>query len=108
MVDGAQTAGLVPVGIQNCTGRCLRLALAIQYLFGFTGTGGFFISDPTRISPSRQGGTGTFSKSPFQPMDLPEKFEPELRTTPGLFRSEQEYGIWKKRVRWQLSGKCGI
>ncbi|MGB7788612.1 aminotransferase class V-fold PLP-dependent enzyme [Methanoregula sp.] len=83
MVDGAQTAGLVPVDLRTAPVDAFVFT-GHKYLFGFPGTGGFFIRDPTRISPSRQGGTGTFSKSPFQPMDLPEKFETGTPNYPGI------------------------
>jgi cysteine desulfurase / selenocysteine lyase len=83
IVDGAQTAGLVPVDLGTAPVDAFVFT-GHKYLFGFPGTGGFFIRDPSQIAPSRQGGTGTFSKSPFQPMDLPEKFETGTPNYPGI------------------------
>jgi len=87
IVDGAQTAGLVPVDLRTLPVDAFVFT-GHKYLFGFPGTGGFFIRDPARISPSRQGGTGTFSQFPFQPMDLPEKFETGTPNYPGIISLE--------------------
>jgi selenocysteine lyase/cysteine desulfurase len=83
IADGAQTAGLEEI-------RLRRLPLDAfvftghKYLFGFPGTGGFYIRDPDRVASTRQGGTGTDSHYPFQPQEMPEKFEAGTHNYPGL------------------------
>lgn len=83
VVDGAQTAGLVPVDLSALPVDAFAFT-GHKYLFGFPGTGGFYIRDPDRIAPTRYGGTGTNSKSPFQPDSIPEKFEAGTHNYPGI------------------------
>lgn len=83
VADGAQTAGLVEIDL----GRLPLDAFVFtghKYLFGFPGTGGFFIRDPGRVAPTRQGGTGTDSRNFFQPREMPERFEAGTHNYPGL------------------------
>jgi len=83
VADGAQTAGLVEIDL----GRLPIDAFAFtghKYLFGFPGTGGFFIRDPGRVAPTRQGGTGTDSRNFLQPQEMPERFEAGTHNYPGL------------------------
>jgi len=83
IVDGAQTAGLVPVDL----GRLPVDAFVFtghKYLFGLPGTGGFYLHEPERIAATREGGTGTDSGSPFQPSTMPEKFEAGTHNYTGL------------------------
>lgn len=83
IADGAQTAGLVPVDLGSLPVDAFVFT-GHKYLFGFPGTGGFFIRDPTRVTPTRQGGTGTDSKNVFQPVSMPERFEAGTHNYPGL------------------------
>jgi len=83
VADGAQTAGLVEIDL----GRLPLDAFVFtghKYLFGFPGTGGFFLRNPDRVASTRQGGTGTDSRYPFQPQEMPEKFEAGTHNYPGL------------------------
>ncbi len=83
IVDGAQTAGHVPVR--------LRDLLVDAYVFtghkgllGIPGTGGFHLRDPEAIAPVRFGGTGTDSFSLLHPGEMPERFEIGTHNYPGL------------------------
>ena len=53
-------------------------------LFGLPGTGGFYIRNPERVGPVRQGGTGVDSSGRFQPDELPLKFEAGTPNYPGI------------------------
>jgi len=83
IVDGAQTAGHIPVDL----GRLPADAYVFtghKALFGVPGTGGCYIRDPERVAPVRYGGTGTNSFSLLQPCEMPDKFEIGTHNYPGL------------------------
>ncbi|MFA5331612.1 MAG: aminotransferase class V-fold PLP-dependent enzyme [Methanoregula sp.] len=83
VVDGAQTAGLVPVNLSDLPVDAFVFT-GHKYLFGYPGIGGFYIRDPDQVASTRQGGTGTHSKSPFHPDSLPEKYEAGTHNYPGI------------------------
>ena len=66
IVDGAQTAGHMPVDLGNLPVDAF-IFTGHKALFGVPGTGGFYIRDPSRVGTVRYGGTGTDSFSLFQP-----------------------------------------
>jgi cysteine desulfurase/selenocysteine lyase len=83
IVDGAQTAGHItinlsdiPVGAFVFTGH--------KALFGIPGIGGFFIADPDAIAITRQGGTGTDSRTLTHPFEMPMRFEAGTHNYPGI------------------------
>lgn len=83
IVDGAQTAGHIPV--------CLRDLPVDAYIFtghkgllGIAGTGGLYLRDPDAIAPVRFGGTGTDSFSLLHPREMPERFEAGTHNYPAL------------------------
>ncbi|OPX73156.1 MAG: putative cysteine desulfurase 2 [Methanoregulaceae archaeon PtaB.Bin152] len=104
IVDGAQTAGLVPLDL----GKGMPDAFVFtghKYLFGLPGIGGFFLRDPSRIAATRQGGTGVDSGNLFQPEEMPLRFETGTHNYPGIVslcagvRFVQRTGIsdiWKR------------
>jgi cysteine desulfurase family protein len=83
IIDGAQTAGHIPVDIQNLPIDAFVFT-GHKGLFGIPGTGGFFIRDPAAIAPVRFGGTGTDSFSLLHPREMPERFEIGTPNYPGL------------------------
>ncbi|MDD1702196.1 MAG: aminotransferase class V-fold PLP-dependent enzyme [Methanoregula sp.] len=83
IVDGAQTAGLVPIYLGSLPVDAFVFT-GHKYLFGLPGTGGFYIRDPAKVAATRQGGTGTNSRSPFQPVSMPDKFEAGTHNYPGI------------------------
>lgn len=83
IVDGAQTAGHMPVDLEHLPVDAYVFT-GHKALFGVPGTGGFYIRDPDRVSVLRYGGTGTDSFSLFQPDEMPEKFEIGTHNYPGL------------------------
>jgi cysteine desulfurase / selenocysteine lyase len=83
IVDGAQTAGQVPVNISEIPAGAFVFT-GHKALFGLPGTGGFYLDDPEAIDPVQQGGTGTDSRSLTQPDGMPEKFEAGTHNYPGI------------------------
>ncbi len=83
VVDGAQTAGQYPIELSNPAVDAFVFT-GHKSLFGFPGTGGFFLRDPGAVDPVRQGGTGVDSKALFQPDEMPLKFEPGTPNYPGI------------------------
>lgn len=77
LVDGAQTAGVVPIDVE-AMGIDLFAFTGHKGLEGPTGTGGLIVAesvDPNTIRPIFAGGTGSRSEQERQPEMLPDKFE---------------------------------
>lgn len=83
IVDGAQTAGHIPVDL-GALPVDAYVFTGHKALFGVPGTGGFYIRDPDRVVPVRFGGTGTDSFSLCQPEEMPNRFEIGTHNYPGL------------------------
>jgi cysteine desulfurase/selenocysteine lyase len=83
IVDGAQTAGHIPVDLRELPVDAYVFT-GHKGLFGIPGTGGFYVRDPERIAPVRFGGTGTDSFSLLHPREMPERFEVGTHNYPGL------------------------
>ena len=83
VVDGAQTAGQVPVDLGSLPVDLFAYT-GHKALFGIPGIGGFFIQDPARVDPVRQGGTGANSEYPYQEEGMPERFEAGTHNYPGM------------------------
>ncbi len=83
VADGAQTAGLAPIGFDR-TAVDAFVFTGHKYLFGFPGIGGFLLKDPDRVDPFRQGGTGVDSGNLFHPGEPPLKYEAGTHNYPGI------------------------
>ncbi|MCU0849086.1 MAG: aminotransferase class V-fold PLP-dependent enzyme [Spirochaetes bacterium] len=86
LVDGAQSAGSVPVDMDEL-GIDLFAFTGHKSLYGPAGTGGLLISrsfDYKRIRPLRFGGTGSGSESTEQPDFLPDRFESGTLNAAGI------------------------
>ncbi|BBL67833.1 aminotransferase class V-fold PLP-dependent enzyme [Methanoculleus chikugoensis] len=83
IVDGAQTAGHIPVDLGNLPVDAYVFT-GHKGLFGIPGTGGFYLRNPELIAPVRYGGTGTDSFSLYQPREMPGRFETGTHNYPGL------------------------
>ena len=83
IVDGAQTAGHIPIGLKDLPVDAFVFT-GHKGLFGVPGTGGFYIRDPDAVAPVRFGGTGTDSFSLLHPRGMPERFEIGTHNYPGL------------------------
>ena len=85
MVDACQTAGCVPINVQDMRIDLLAFT-GHKGLLGPQGTGGLYIKPgiETQIQPIREGGTGSQSSSDRQPEKMPDRFEGGTHNTPGL------------------------
>jgi cysteine desulfurase/selenocysteine lyase len=83
VVDGAQTAGHIPIDLRNLPVDAFVFT-GHKGLLGIPGTGGFWIRDPEAVTPVRFGGTGTDSHSLLHPRGMPERFEAGTPNYPGL------------------------
>jgi cysteine desulfurase / selenocysteine lyase len=84
-VDAAQTAGCVPINMQNDNIDIL-IFTGHKSLYGPQGTGGFYIRKGLEkmIMPLERGGTGSHSEHEEQPDFLPDKYESGTPNTIGL------------------------
>jgi len=83
IVDGAQTAGHIPVDLSAIPVGAFVFT-GHKALFGIPGIGGFFIPEPDAVAITRQGGTGTDSRTLTHPSDMPMRFEAGTHNYPGL------------------------
>jgi len=83
IVDGAQTAGHIPVDLSDIPVGAFVFT-GHKALFGIPGIGGFYISEPDAIAITRQGGTGTDSRTLTQPFEMPMRFEAGTHNYPGI------------------------
>jgi cysteine desulfurase family protein len=85
MVDACQTAGCVPIDVQDMKIDLLAFS-GHKALLGPQGTGGLYIRPglEKQIQPIREGGTGSHSSSDRQPERMPDRFEGGTHNTPGL------------------------
>ena len=82
IVDGAQTAGHIPISLGDIPVGAFVFT-GHKALFGIPGIGGFFVQEPDAIAITRQGGTGTDSKTLSQPPGMPMRFETGYSQLPG-------------------------
>jgi cysteine desulfurase family protein len=83
IVDGAQTAGHVPIDLSDIPLGAFVFT-GHKALFGIPGTGGFYIPRPDAVAITRQGGTGTDSRTLTHPSQMPERFEAGTPNYPGI------------------------
>ena len=83
IVDGAQTAGDIPVDLSDIPAGAFVFT-GHKALFGIPGIGGFFILKPDAVAITRQGGTGTDSRTLLHPFEMPMRFEAGTHNYPGI------------------------
>ena len=83
IVDGAQTAGHIPVDLSDIPVGAFVFT-GHKALFGIPGIGGFFIPEPDAIAITRQGGTGSDSRTLTHPGEMPVRFEAGTHNYPGI------------------------
>jgi cysteine desulfurase family protein len=83
LVDAAQTAGVIPVNLDQLGADFVAFS-GHKGLLGPQGTGALYVRDPAPLEPLIFGGTGSRSDSPSQPDFPPDKFESGTPNVPGL------------------------
>ena len=85
LVDAAQTAGHVPIDVQQMNIDLLACP-GHKGLLGPLGTGVLYIRPgiEKRMATSREGGTGSVSDLDTQPDFMPDRFEPGSHNAPGI------------------------
>ncbi len=81
LVDAAQSAGTVPIGMEEDAVDLLAFT-GHKALLGPTGTGGLVVGERAAPLPWREGGTGGDSANPLQPEEFPHRLE---GGTPNVF-----------------------
>ena len=83
IVDASQSAGFYPIDVTQDNVDILCFT-GHKSLMGIQGIGGIYIREGLSISPIIEGGTGSFSKLPRQPLKMPEMLEAGTSNTPGI------------------------
>ncbi|MDA8442511.1 MAG: aminotransferase class V-fold PLP-dependent enzyme [Peptococcaceae bacterium] len=83
LVDAAQTAGVIPINVEE---MCIDLLAFPGHkgLLGPQGTGGLYVGPRVNPQPLLQGGTGNNSEQDYQPEAFPEKLESGTLNTVGI------------------------
>lgn len=83
MVDCAQTAGVLPIDVEQCHIDLLAFT-GHKSLYGLQGTGGLYVRPGLTVNPLKHGGTGSFSEYLEHPILMPDALESGTLNTPGL------------------------
>lgn len=83
LVDAAQSAGLLPIDV-GAMGIDMMAFPGHKGLLGPTGTGGLYVKPDVDLEPIIQGGTGSHSEEPEQPMTRPDRYEAGTPNTVGI------------------------
>ena len=83
LLDAAQTAGVLPIDVREMEIDLLAVP-GHKALLGPTGTGALYVAPGVRLTPLRQGGTGTRSAEEHQPEELPAGLEAGTLNTLGI------------------------
>lgn len=83
MVDAAQSAGVLPVDVEEQNIDLLAFT-GHKGLLGPQGTGGLYIRPGLDVRPLVEGGTGSQSERVDQPDFMPDRFESGTPNTPGI------------------------
>ena len=96
MVDGAQSAGCVPIDVEAMHIDMLAVP-GHKGLLGPLGTGALYVGSDIDIYPIIEGGTGTASKDRVQPLEFPEGFESGTVNAPGIIGLGHSV-TWVRRI----------
>ncbi len=83
LVDASQTAGAIPIDVQE-SGVGLLAFTGHKGLLGPTGTGGLYIHEDIALAPLIRGGTGSDSAHDVQPEFLPDVHESGTLNVAGI------------------------
>ncbi len=107
-VDGAQSAGLIPIDLEE-SGIDYLCCAGHKGLYGPMGTGMLIFRNPEdQLATLVEGGTGTQSRSMLQPEYPPERYESGTIDVPGILglragmefvKSKGPEKIWREEMR---------
>lgn len=83
LVDGAQSAGILPIDVVEL-GIDMLAFPGHKGLLGPQGTGGLYIAPDIDLVPLLHGGTGSQSEAPYQPLVRPDRYEAGTQNTAGI------------------------
>lgn len=83
LVDGAQSVGIIPIDVEQL-GIDMLAFPGHKGLLGPQGTGGLYIAPHIELEPLLQGGTGSQSEAPYQPLVRPDRYEAGTQNTAGI------------------------
>lgn len=85
IVDCAQTAGILPIDMQEANIDALGFT-GHKSMLGPQGIGGLVLAESFihKIKPIKQGGTGSISDNAYMPEFMPDKFEAGTLNLPGI------------------------
>jgi cysteine desulfurase family protein len=83
LVDASQTAGAIPIDVEE-SGVDLLAFTGHKGLLGPTGTGGLYIREGVAPAPLIRGGTGSESAHEIQPEFLPDAYESGTANVAGI------------------------
>jgi cysteine desulfurase family protein len=83
LVDAAQSAGLLPIDVEEM-GIALLAGAGHKALLGPQGTGFLYVAEGFDPDPLLVGGTGSHSSDEEQPADMPDRYESGTPNLPGI------------------------
>ncbi len=83
LVDGAQSAGALPIDL-DVLGVDLLAFSGHKGRLGPQGTGGLVLGEGVELVPLKEGGTGSRSQHQTQPTHLPDRYESGTLNGPGI------------------------
>lgn len=83
LVDASQSAGFVPIDVQEMDIDLLAFP-GHKSLMGPQGTGALYIRSGLVLEPLRRGGTGSHSQMLMQPESVPDRYESGTVNVPGI------------------------
>ena len=105
IVDAAQTAGVLPIDMDN-SGISVLTFPGHKGLFGPMGVGGMIVAESVELAPHRFGGTGVDSLSTYQPDAYPYRLEAGTAPLPGIAGLHAAQ-LWFKALGAQLLASDG-
>ncbi|MGY0694153.1 aminotransferase class V-fold PLP-dependent enzyme [Virgibacillus sp. FSP13] len=96
LVDASQTAGHLSINMKT-QGIDMLAIPGHKGLLGPQGTGMLLVEGDIELAPIHHGGTGSFSESPNQPEQWPEKLESGTLNTPGIAGLYEALCIYERR-----------
>lgn len=83
ILDASQSAGILPIDMigMNIDILCFT---GHKSLFGIQGIGGICLREGVKLKATVVGGTGSHTREPYQPLEMPEHLEAGTLNVPGI------------------------